>query len=88
MRCCGNSKPELSTAERTRSRLSRTAVSGKPTMVKDGRPLEICVSTLIDSASLPWMQRLYTVASDNAFLARRGDRILQSQMGWFSRALV
>ena len=34
IRRAGNSKPELRIAERTRSRASRTAVSGNPTTVK------------------------------------------------------
>ena len=38
MRWCGNSKPELRIAERTRSRLSRTVASGSPTIVKWGSP--------------------------------------------------
>ena len=37
IRCCGYSKPELTSAERTRSRDSRTAASGRPTIVKDGQ---------------------------------------------------
>ena len=37
MRCGGNSKPELRIALRTRSRLSRTLASGRPTIVNDGQ---------------------------------------------------
>ena len=37
MRCGGNSKPELRIALRTRSRLSRTLASGRPTIVKRGQ---------------------------------------------------
>ena len=38
MRVSGNSKPEFLIAARTRSRDSRTAVSGRPTTENDGRP--------------------------------------------------
>ena len=38
IRFCGNSKPELTIAARTRSRDSRTAASGRPTTANDGRP--------------------------------------------------
>ena len=37
-RCGGNSKPEFRMALRTRSRLSRTLGSGRPTIVNDGKP--------------------------------------------------
>ena len=45
MRCGGNSKPELRIAARTRSRLSRTLASGRPTIAKTGRPNETSTST-------------------------------------------
>ena len=38
IRFCGNSKPELTIAARTRSRDSRTAASGRPTSANEGRP--------------------------------------------------
>ena len=37
-RLVGNKKPLLIIAERTRSLLSRTAASGNPTMVREGKP--------------------------------------------------
>ncbi|CSF20866.1 Uncharacterised protein [Shigella sonnei] len=43
----GYSYPLLIMALRTRSRASFTVVSGKPTIVKPGRPLLICTSTVI-----------------------------------------
>ncbi len=45
MRCGGNSKPELRMALRTRSRLSLTLVSGRPTIVNDGKPYPTSTST-------------------------------------------
>ena len=44
-RCCGNSNPELRIALRTRSRLSRTLASGRPTIVKCGSPNDTSTST-------------------------------------------
>jgi site-specific DNA recombinase len=44
MRCGGNSKPEFLIAERTRSRLSRTVASGRPTIEKWGSPNETSTS--------------------------------------------
>ena len=38
IRRCGNSNPELTSAARTRSRDSRTAASGRPTIANEGRP--------------------------------------------------
>ena len=38
MRLTGKAKPQFLMAERTRSRASVTAASGRPTMVKAGRP--------------------------------------------------
>ncbi len=44
----GQGSPLESRAARTRSRDSRTAASGRPTMVKPGRPLETWTSTETD----------------------------------------
>ena len=44
MRWWGNSNPEFLMAERTRSRLSRTVASGKPTIVKWGSPNDTSTS--------------------------------------------
>ena len=43
--CGGYSKPEFRIARRTRSRLSRTLASGRPTIVNDGKPYETSTST-------------------------------------------
>src|SRR3954447_19815913 len=53
MRLCGNSKPELVIAERTRSRASRTALSARPTIVKAGRPMRMSASTQTRRLSTP-----------------------------------
>ena len=45
MRCDGKSKPELRIAARTRSRLSRTLASGRPTIRKKGSPRPTSTST-------------------------------------------
>ena len=62
MRRWGNSKPLLTSAERTRSRLSRTAVSPMPTMVKAGSPGARWVSTRTSRAWMPTGERLYSNA--------------------------
>ena len=53
MRFCGNSKPELVIAERTRSRASRTALSASPTIVNAGRPTRMSASTQTRRESTP-----------------------------------
>src|SRR5690606_10900303 len=58
----GNSKPLLRMAALTRSRLSRTSVSGRPTTVKAGRPGPRCVSTRTAGASAPQRARLARMA--------------------------
>jgi hypothetical protein len=45
MRLGGNSNPQRINALRTRSLLSFTEVSGKPTIDKLGKPLDACTST-------------------------------------------
>src|SRR4029450_6279549 len=50
-------------AERTRSRLSRTVASGRPTIVKWGRPNETSTSTWTGYASTPKTAALRSVAS-------------------------
>src|SRR5690606_15373072 len=64
MRRAGKSKPEFWIALRTRSLLSLTAVSGRPTRVMPGRPLARCASTLTAGASTPTWARLWTMARD------------------------
>ena len=63
MCCQGNSKSEFRIAVRTRSRLSRTLVSGSPTTVKDGRPGETSTSTRTMRPSMPASAALSSVAS-------------------------
>ena len=53
MRCSGNSKPEFRIAARTRSRLSRTLASGRPTSTSAGRPNVTSTSTSTGMASTP-----------------------------------
>src|SRR6185436_5727719 len=53
IRCGGNSNPELRIALRTRSRLSRTLASGRPTIVNIGRPKDTSTSTCTGKASTP-----------------------------------
>src|SRR6266702_4272754 len=66
MRRAGNSKREFTSAARTRSRLSFTSVSGRPTMVNEGRPFARCTSTVTSGASRPESARLWSTASDIA----------------------
>src|SRR5687768_5271423 len=64
MRRAGNSKRAWLSAARTRSRASRTSVSGKPTIWKAGRPGPRCTSTVTSGASMPASARLATMATD------------------------
>src|SRR6266699_4368286 len=66
MRRAGNSKREFTSAARTRSRLSFTSVSGRPTMVNEGRPFPRCTSTVTSGASSPESARLWSTARDIA----------------------
>src|SRR3954453_1083204 len=63
MRFCGNSRPLDRRAARTRSRLSRHEVSGRPTIVKPGRPFDTWTSTRTGRPSTPEMVADATVAS-------------------------
>src|SRR4029450_7501847 len=69
-RCSGNSNPEFRMALRTRSRLSRTDVSGSPTIVIPGRPNETSTSTLTVQASIPYTAAVRTHASIDSYDAR------------------
>src|SRR5690606_37062587 len=60
----GKSNPEFWIALRTRSLLSLTAVSGRPTRAMPGRPLARCASTLTAGASTPPWARLWTLPGD------------------------
>src|SRR3954454_7097840 len=62
MRFCGNSKPEFTSAERTRSRASRTALSARPTIVNAGRPWRTSASTSTRRASTPSSAKAVTRA--------------------------
>jgi hypothetical protein len=52
----GKVKPLLVSAARTRSRASRQAVSGRPTMAKPGKPALMWTSTLTAWPSMPSRQ--------------------------------
>ena len=73
IRRCGNSKPELRIAARTRSRASRTAVSASPTIVKAGRPARTSTSTATRRGSTPSMAKVVTRASTAATLGGACD---------------
>ena len=66
MRRAGNSNRQFTNAARTRSFASPTSVSGKPTMVKLGKPLARWTSTVTGGASGPASARLFRTASDIA----------------------
>ena len=53
MRSIGNSRPELRMAARTRSRLSRTVASGRPTVLNEGSPEVTSTSMKMVAASIP-----------------------------------
>ena len=57
MRLTGYLAPQFFTAARTRSRASFTAVSGRPTMSKAGRPPERKHSTLTSYPLMPFRPR-------------------------------
>ena len=63
IRRTGISKPEFRTAARTRSRASRTAVSGSPTIEKVGSPGLTSSSTPTMDASSPTTDALWICAS-------------------------
>src|SRR5258708_6742246 len=60
----GKVETAIQQPERTRSLLSFTSASGSPTMVKLGRPLARCTSTVTGGASMPASARLYRTARD------------------------
>ena len=65
MRLGGTSKPEVCSAARTRSLLSRTAAAGKPVTAKVGNPPEMWTSMVTTYATSPAWPRLRTRASDD-----------------------
>src|SRR5215216_2885193 len=62
MRSCGNTKPELTIAARTRSRASRTALSASPTTANMGSPRRMSTSTHTRRASTPSRAKVSTRA--------------------------
>src|SRR6266481_5888172 len=80
MRPGGKLNPVVNNAERTRSLLSRTAVSGSPTMKKAGRPEPKCTSTRTNGADRPAGARLRTVLTGLKSIAdvrQRGSRLMR-----------
>ena len=69
-RFCGNSRPELSRAARTRSRDSRIARSGRPTSVNVGSPRRTSTSTVTSWAWTPSSVKVATAASTRRRLPR------------------
>ena len=53
MRWAGSARPEATSAARTRSRASDTALSGRPTTLNAGSPGAICTWTSTARASMP-----------------------------------
>jgi hypothetical protein len=64
MRLAGKSNWQFLMALRTRSLLSLTAASGRPTIEKLGKPLDKWASTVTDGAVIPELLREWMVASD------------------------
>ena len=73
----GSSKPQFASAARTRSLLSFTAVSGRPTIEKAGRPAPTYTSTRTSGASRPCWVRLRMVAKVTASI--RWARVVSMQ---------
>lgn len=71
MRRTGKSKPQFCRAARTRSRLSRTSRSGRPTIENEGRPLARWTSTVTSGARPAAGARERTTASDMGHSWRR-----------------
>ena len=63
IRCGGKWKPEFRMAVRTRSRLSLTLVSGRPTRLKLGNPYDTSTSTTTGQDSSPKTVAVRNVAS-------------------------
>ena len=75
MRRNGNSKPQLTSAARTRSRASRTAASGRPTIEKAGRPRWTSISTRTGRAEMPSSVNVFAVASTATTLRSKMRRV-------------
>ena len=63
IRLVGKVQPEFRIADRTRSLASCTAISGRPTMVKEGSPGDMSTSTSTRAPSNPTMAQLFTLAN-------------------------
>ena len=63
IRSWGNLKAQFESAARTRSRDSRTAASGRPTMANAGRPPRTSTSTRTSRASTPSSAKVRMIAS-------------------------
>jgi len=82
----GNGKPELRIAERTRSRLSLTVVSGRPTMVMPGNPPpDTSTSTETGSASTPNTAAAWSRANMRALSATSGPAFTPLVLQCFGR---
>ena len=75
MRSDGKAKPALRMAVRTRSRLSRTAESGRPTVVNAGKPGATSTSTRTSAASTPTSAAERTRASTKRLFDRFGRAV-------------
>ncbi len=62
IRLCGNSRLQFEIAPRTRSLLSRTAASGRPTIENLGRPPDRNTSIVTGGAVTPSCARLLSIA--------------------------
>src|SRR5262245_20324147 len=71
----GKAKPALRIAVRTRSRLSRTAESGRPTVVNAGKPLVTSTSTRTSTASIPTSAAESTRASTPEFFGQAAELV-------------
>ncbi len=79
MRRSGNLKPRFLMAARTRSALSRTAESGRPTMEKAGSPPETSASTATAKPRRPFRPKLFVTEYMGAprlhFLRENGRKL-------------
>src|SRR5437762_6795526 len=75
----GNSKPQFRSAASTRSRLSRTAASGSPTIEKVGSPAPRSASTSTNRPWIPCVVQLRTRASMGPFRGRAGRSVWVGQ---------
>src|SRR5580698_7186852 len=86
MRRAGNARPDAIKAERTRSRASDTALSGRPTMVKAGMPGATWTCTSTGRTSMPsnetvetrWTMSAPVVEADYPKRLQVGDYILDT----------